>query len=303
MTAPKQIKRYLIEKLLKLTVKFPSTQGLAYPTLRQLMDKATVLFPVDKTLQFKTLKLAGLTCEEIKKRNEEPTQLLFHIHGGAFFLGGLKTHRGLMCDLVNYTQAQVIHVDYPLAPEHPFPAPLNALFDAYLEILEQGIQPKDITLSGDSCGGNLALALCLKLRDAGKPLPSGLILLSPWLDLTLSGESITLNAKHDALLSAQALKEGIRHYLADDASVDEPYVSPLFANLKDLPEILVQVGSKEILLDDAKRFKKLADEAGTDVTLSIFPGMWHNFHMFNHWVDDAKTAMQDIAKFVDHVDH
>lgn len=298
-----QFKQYLIEKLLKFTVNLPSRQGLPPQTLRTLMDKATLLFPIDKSLQFKKLKLAGLHCEEIKKPKEEPTQLLFHIHGGAFFLGGLKSHRGLMCDLVNYTHAQVIHVDYPLAPEKPFPNALNKLFDAYLEILEQGIHPKDITFSGDSCGGNLALALCLKLRDENKPLPSGIILLSPWLDLSLSGESIRLNEKHDALLSPQALEAGVRHYLNDDASVDEPYVSPMFGNLQGLPEILVQVGSKEILLDDAKRFKQMADAAGAKVTLSIFPGMWHNFHMFNHWVDDAKQAMKDIAKFVDHVDH
>lgn len=303
MAAPKQLKRYLIEKILKTTVKFPSRQGLPYQTLRNLMDKATLIFPIDKTLQFKKLKLAGLNCEEIKKRNAEPTQLLLHIHGGAFFVGGLKSHRAFMCDLVNYTQAQVIHIDYPLAPENPFPNALNKLFDAYLEILEQGIHPKDVTFSGDSCGGNLALALCLKLRDEGKPLPSGIILMSPWLDLSLSGESIRLNAKHDALLSVEALEEGVRHYLNDDASVDEHYVSPMFGNLKGLPEILVQVGSKEILLDDAKRFKEMADAAGAKVTLSIFPGMWHNFHMFNHWIDDAKQAMQDIAKFVDHVDH
>lgn len=303
MATPQQIKSYLIEKILKATIKMPSRQGLSAQTLRTLMDKATFIFPIDKSLQFKSLNIAGIACQEIKKRNSNPTQMLFHVHGGAFFLGGLNSHRGLMCDLVNYTQAQVLHFDYPLAPEHPYPHALDKLYEVYLEVLAQGILPKDITFSGDSCGGNLALALCMKLRDEDKPLPSGLILMSPWLDLSLSGESLRLNRKHDALLSNEALEEGLRHYITDDTSVDEAYVSPLFGNLKDLPEILVQVGSKEILLDDAKRFKQLADEAGTKVTLSIFPGMWHNFHMFNHWVDDAKTAMQDIARFVEHVDH
>ena len=302
MAAPKQIKRYILEKILKATVKFPSRQGLSAPTLRNLMDKASIIFPVDKSLQFKSLKIAGITCEEIKHRNTESSQMLFHVHGGAFFLGSLKSHRGLMCDLVNYTKTQVLHFDYPLAPENPYPNALDKLYDVYLEILEQGILPKDITFSGDSCGGNLALALCMKLRDEGKPLPSGLILMSPWLDLSLTGDSLDLNRKHDALLSNEALEEGIRHYITDDTSVDEAYVSPLFGNLKGLPEILVQVGSKEILLDDAKRFKQMADDAGAKVTLSIFPGMWHNFHMFSHWIEDAKTALNDIARFVDHVD-
>lgn len=303
MATPKQIKRYILEKILKTTVKLTSQQGLSAKTLRSLMDASTAIFPVDKSLQFKSLNISGIHCEEIKKRNSSPTQMIFHIHGGAFFLGGLKSHRGFMCDLVNYTNMQVLHCDYPLAPEYPYPNALSKLYDVYLGILEQGIHPKDITLSGDSCGGNLALALCMKLRDDGKPMPSGIVLLSPWLDLSLSGESLRLNKKHDALLSNEALEDGVKYYITEDTSVDEAYVSPMFGNLKGLPEILVQVGSKEILLDDAKRFKELADEAGAKVTLSIFPGMWHNFHMFNHWVEDAKTAMQDIARFVDHVDH
>lgn len=303
MPAPKQIKRYAIEKLLKAIVKFPSQQGLSANTLRNLTAQATRLFPVDKSLHFKKLTLAGMPCEEVRIRNSAATQMIFHIHGGAFFLGGLNSHRGLICDLVNTTKAQVLHVDYPLAPENPYPYALDLLFAAYLEILQQGIEPKDITLSGDSCGGNLALALCLKLRDEKLPLPNGLILMSPWLDLSLSGESIKLNNKHDALLSEQVLRQGVQYYITDDTSIDEPYVSPLFANLQGLPEILIQVGSKEILLDDAKRFKEYADKAGLKTTLSIFPGMWHNFHMFSHWVDSGKEALNDIAKFIDRIDY
>lgn len=302
MPKTSQLKTFAIEKILKATLKLPSEQGFSTTTLRKLLVPASKLLPVNRSLHFKKLHLAGMACEEIKIRNETPTQMIFHIHGGAFFLGGLDSHRGLMSDLVKYTKAQVLHLDYPLAPEHPFPYALDLLFAAYLEILQQGIEPKDITLSGDSCGGNLALALCLKLRDEKLPLPSGIILMSPWLDLSLSGESIKLNAKHDALLSERLLKQGIKYYITDDSSIDEPYVSPLFANLSGLPEILIQVGSKEILLDDAKRLKEYVDQAGGKATLSIYPGMWHNFHMFNHWVEQAQQALVDIARFVDHVD-
>ena len=302
MPAPQQLKYFVIEKALRTLVHFPSRQGLSAQTLRMILAKATKLFPVDQRLAFREISLAGMRCEEIRHRKAPATQLIFHIHGGAFFLGGLDSHRGLMCDLVRATGAQVIHLDYPLAPEFAFPHALDALQAAYLEALEQGIAPKNITLSGDSCGANLALALCLKLRDEKQPLPNGLILLSPWLDLSLGGASIVRNAKHDALLSEQLLRDGIKYYLDDQASVDEPYVSPLFANLKGLPEMLIHVGSKEILLDDAKRLKQAADEADVDCTLTIYPGMWHNFHMFSHWVDTAKRALRDIAKFVDHID-
>lgn len=297
------MKNYFIEKILKSTVKFSSQQGLSAKTLRTLTQQVTRVLPVDKSLQFKRLTIAGLACEEIKIKQTDATQLIFHIHGGAFFLGGLQTHRGLMCDLVKATKAQVIHIDYPLAPENPYPYALDSIYAAYLEILEQGILPKDITLSGDSCGGNLALALCLKLRDEKQPLPNGLILMSPLLDLSLTGESIIFNAKHDALLSEHTIRQGIEYYTTDDTSIDDPYVSPLFAHLEGLPEILIQVGSKEILLDDANRLKEFADQAGVKATLSIFPGMWHNFHMFNHWVDSGKNALNDIAKFIDRIDY
>lgn len=302
MPASNPFKTYAIEKLLRMCVHFPSRQGLTASVLRGLMSKAGRIFPVDQRLAFRQLHLAGMQCEEIRHKRDSATQLIIHIHGGAFFLGGLESHRGLMCDLVRATGAQVIHMDYPLAPEHPFPIALETLQAAYLEALEQGISAKNITLSGDSCGGNLALALCLKLRDEKLPLPNGLILLSPWLDLSLSGPSMKRNAKHDALLSEQALRDGVRYYLNDDASVDEPYVSPLFANLKGLPEMLIHVGSKEILLDDAKRLKDAADRADVACTLTIYSGMWHNFHMFSHWVDPAKRALKDIAKFVDRID-
>lgn len=296
------IHRYVLEKILKTTIRFPAKQGLAPETLRKMLAPAVKMFPVDDTLQFRTLELGGMRCEEIKKPKHSASQLIFHIHGGAFCLGGLDSHRGFMCDLVNATDMQVIHTDYPLAPEHTFPTALNRLYDAYLEILAQGILPKDITLSGDSAGGNLALALCLKLRDAKIDLPSSLVLLSPWLDLTLSGESMQYNAAQDVILSESFLRQSVERYVGDDASVDEAYVSPLFAQLEGLPDLLIQVGSKEILLDDAKRLKHYAEKAGVEVTLSIFPGMWHIFHLFNHWLPEGQEALTNIANFIKKVD-
>ena len=137
-------------------------------------------------------------------------------------------------------------------------------FDIYTTLLGQGIQAKDIILSGDSCGANLALGLALKIRDEGLAQVSGLILLSPFLDLTLSSESLRYNRKHDALLSIETLEAGINYYLPKSMDTADPAISPLFADLSGLPPILVQVGSKEILLDDAQRFKEKAEQAGVD---------------------------------------
>ncbi len=207
-----------------------------------------------------------------------------------------------MTDIAARTQMQVIHVDYPLAPESGFPDALDALYDIYQLLLDQGIQAKDIILSGDSCGANLALALCLRLKENQDEQPSGLILMSPFLDLTLSSESLRFNRKHDALLSIEALEAGIDYYLGNRIATDNPQVSPLFDDLSGLPPTLVQVGSKEILLDDAKRFRDQAKQAGVDVEFKLYTGMWHNFQMFSAWFDQAKHALADISEFAHQLD-
>lgn len=221
---------------------------------------------------------------------------------GLFFLGSLNTHRALMTELAARTQMQVLHVDYPLAPEAGFPDALDALYDIYQTLLDQGVLPKDIILSGDSCGANLALALALRLKDDPEQLPSGLILMSPFLDLTLSSESLRLNKKHDALLCIEALEAGIDYYLGDSMPKDDPRVSPIFDNLRGLPPTMIQVGSKEILLDDAKRFRDKAKEADVKVEFKLYTGMWHNFQMFSAWFDEAKQAISDLAVFAHQLD-
>jgi len=294
-------KQYFTETILKTTIRTPSRFSLPPTTLRMALEQMCRIFPVNKTVTVHSVRLAGVRAEEIKPQSSS-TQLIFHIHGGAFFLGSLNTHRAFMTDLAARTQMQVLHVDYPLSPEARFPEALDALYDIYHILLDQGVLAKDIILSGDSCGANLALALALRLKDNQDPLPSGLILMSPFLDLTLSSESLRLNKKHDALLSIEALEAGIGYYIGSRVARDDPRVSPLFADLSGLPPTLVQVGSKEILLDDAKRFRDYAKAAHVKVDFKLYTGMWHNFHMFNAWFDDAKQALADISDFAHKLD-
>lgn len=294
-------KYYFTESLLKATIRTPSQFNLAPNALRPVLDQLCRLFPQDRTVQIRPLRLAGVRAEEIKPQ-DSATQLIFHIHGGAFFLGNLNSHRAFMTYLAARTQMQVIHIDYPLAPEHPYPEAIEAIFDVYQTLLVQGIQPKDIIVSGDSCGANLALALCLRLKQQPEMMPSGLILMSPFLDLTLTSESLRFNQKHDALLSIETLQAGIKHYLKGGIQADDPRVSPLFDNLQGLPPTLVQVGSKEILLDDSNRFREKAEQADVKVEFKLYPGMWHNFQMFNAWFTEAKQAMADIAEFAHKLD-
>ena len=294
-------KQLITESILKTTIRKPSQFNLPPNSIRFALEQMCRAFPSNKEVEIRPLRLAGLRAEEIKPQSES-SQLILHIHGGAFFLGSLKTHRAFLTYVAARTQMQVLHVDYPLAPESVYPEASDAIFDIYTTFLGQGIQAKDIILSGDSCGANLALALALKIRDEGLPQVSGLILLSPFLDLTLTSESLRYNRKHDALLSIETLEAGIDYYVPKFMDTADPAISPLFADLTGLPPILVQVGSKEILLDDAQRFKEKAQQAGVDLTYKLYTGMWHNFQMFHHWFDEGKQALADLAEFAHQLD-
>ncbi|WP_312085889.1 alpha/beta hydrolase [Acinetobacter variabilis] len=294
-------KQLITESLLKATIRAPSRFNLPPSSLRVALEQMCKIFPQDKSVQIRSLRLAGVHAEEIKPQ-QESSQLIFHIHGGAFYLGSLNTHRAFMTQIAARTQMQVLHIDYPLAPESAYPEPLEALFDVYNLLLDQGIQAKDIILSGDSCGANLALALALKLQQEGLPQVSGLILLSPFLDLTLTSESLRYNQKHDALLSIETLKTGIQYYVPSVMDRGDPEISPFFADLSGLPPIHIQVGSKEILLDDATRFKEKAEQAGVEVEFKLYTGMWHNFQMFNAWFEEARQALADLSEFAHRLD-
>ena len=296
------LKQYLTESILKTSFKMPSRLNIPPTAVRFALEQLTRVFPQHKDVKIRSLRLAGIPAEEIKPQ-KSATQLIFHIHGGAFFVGSLKTHRAFLSEIAVRTQMQVLHLDYPLAPEHQYPEASEAVYDAYLQLLSQGILPKDIIISGDSCGANLALALALKLKNEDSELlPSGLILMSPFLDLTLTSESLRYNQKHDALLSIEALETGIEFYVPKGMDKSQPELSPIFGDFEGLPPTLVQIGSKEILLDDANRFETKAKAAKVDVTLKLYTGMWHNFQMFSPWFDEAKTSLADIATFAHRLD-
>ncbi|WDE15905.1 alpha/beta hydrolase [Acinetobacter schindleri] len=294
-------KQLITETILKTSIRKPSQFNLPPAALRKGLEQFCKLFPVDKNIEIRSLKLAGLNAEEIKPQ-QEATQLIFHIHGGAFYLGSMKTHRAFMSQIAARTQMQVLHVDYPLAPEAPYPAALDAVFNVYMQLLDQGVQAKDIILSGDSCGANLALALALKIQKLELPQPSGLILLSPFVDLTLTSESLSYNQVHDALLSLETLESGIQYYVPSSIEHGNPEVSPYFADLTGLPPMHIQVGSKEILLDDAQRLRDKALAAGVEVEFKLYTGMWHNFQMFSAWFDEARQSLADLANFAHRLD-
>ena len=296
------LKQYFTESILKASFKYPSRFNLSPSTMRFSIEQLSRIFPQRKDVHIRNLRIAGVRAEEIKPQAHS-TQMILHIHGGAFFVGSLNTHRAFLSEVAARTQMQVLHLDYPLAPENPFPEAGDAIYDVYQQLLDQGVLPKDIIISGDSCGANLALALVLRIKEENKQqLPSGLILMSPFLDLTLTGESMRYNQKHDALLSIEALEIGIEHYVPKHLDRSLAPLSPIFGDFEGLPPTLVQIGSKEILLSDAQRFEEKAKAAHVKVIYKLYTGMWHNFQMFSPWFDEAKRSLADIAEFAHHLD-
>ena len=244
-------------------------------------------------ITFQPIQIGSLAAAWVQP--DSPSGAILYLHGGAYTLGSINTHRNLAGMLAKATGRRVLLIDYRLAPEHPFPASLEDSLSAFNWLLDQEFSPEEIIIAGDSAGGGLALAALVSLRDEGIPLPSRAILFSPWTDLTLSGESITSQASADFILNAPHLADMARLYAGDQA-LNLPLISPLYADLSGLPPLLIQVGTDEILLDDSRRLARLAEEVGVEVQLEIYEEMFHVFHMFPFFKQTGQ-AFKSISNF------
>lgn len=234
---------------------------------------------------------------------DQPTRHILYLHGGAFVIGSPAIYREQSARIARASDAVVHAVDYRLAPEHPFPAALDDALAGYLGLLERGIESDRIVVAGDSAGANLALGVALRLRRDGRPQPAGLVLLSPWVDLGCSGQTMISNADTRHLAQRQGLLSSAGHYLGDRDPRD-PEASPLYADLAELPEMLIQVGSKETLLDDARALDERARQAGVPTRLEVYEGMVHEWHLLSALLppdeplEDAQRAVDSIGAFV-----
>ncbi len=222
--------------------------------------------------------------------------VFLYLHGGAYCLGSVAVQRELIARLCHATGYQALAIDYRLAPEHPFPAALEDAVAAYRWLLAEDYAPGDIALAGDSAGGGLAVAALVALRDAGTPLPTAAFCLSPWCDLILSGDSIQTQAAADPVLDAASLSRYARAYAAAHP-LEHPLISPLYADLRGLPSLLIQVGTAEILLDDATGLAAVAREAGVSVTLQTWEGLFHVFQMAS-FLPETSEALAQVADFL-----
>lgn len=296
MKLPQMIARPLVKASLRSSFKLPSLLPLPLPVLRGAMEGGALLFKPRADVLFEDSHLAGVPAQRVSPQGQAGGVLL-HFHGGAFFAGSSRTHRALASELAARAQVSVYMLDYRRAPEHPYPAALDDGLAAYGALLAQGWRAEQIILGGDSGGCAHILALAIALRDRGQPLPAALVMISPFVDLTLSLPSVTANARRDPMVTAHALRRGGDGYRGD-IPADDPRVSPLFADLRDLPPTLIQAGSEEILLDDALALCERGRQAGMIINSRIYGGMWHNFQMFNALISTADLALDELAGFM-----
>ncbi len=223
--------------------------------------------------------------------------VILFIHGGGWRLPAGALHTVYASKLAKKTKMSVWLVDYRLSPEHPFPAGLLDVADVYKAMLAEGHDPSKITVIGDSAGGNLTLALLLKLKADNLPMPAGAISISPATDTCMLGESYKTKKDVDPVLLSDLAEPAFSSYMRD-ASPDNPLVSPLYGDLEGLPPLLIMVGGLEILLDDSVRFAEKARKAGVDVTLDVHDEMYHCYPLFHGVLEEAKEAMDKIALFI-----
>ena len=225
-------------------------------------------------------------------------RVILYLHGGSYNSGSIASHRSLAANIANAAKTRALIIDYRLAPEHLFPAAVEDARAAYRWLLENQFSPDHIIVAGDSCGGGLALSLLISLRDEDQPLPAAAVCLSPWTNLTCTGESWETNLRKDIMLDPGALIKSAQIYLGEtDPRI--PLASPLYADLKGLPPLLIQVGSEEIFLSDATCFAEQAQAAGVRVTLEVWKGMQHEWHFAANILPEGKQAIEQIGQFIE----
>jgi epsilon-lactone hydrolase len=265
--------------------------------LRREWEEMALALPLPTHTQIEPLTIDGIKCETVNGSLAEAARLLVYVHGGGFSTGSLITHRELAARISLAANIPVLLIDYRLAPEHPFPAAQDDVLCVYRWLLAQGKQPSNMVIGGDSAGAQLVMSALVTLRDEGQPLPAATILISPWVDLALTGDSLQTRAEVDPLTFRADLQYAADLYLNGHDPYD-PFASPLYANLQGLPPMLIHVGDHESLLSDATRLAERARAAGVEVTLDVWPEMWHVWHGWAGSMPEGQAAIDKIGSYI-----
>lgn len=286
--------REMVDQMLR---DVPFDLGGEVAVQRPLLDQMLSSQPLPADVRVTSARLGGVPVVFVDITGTKPSGTIFHIHGGGFALGSAAGSVGLASSLARKTGMRAVSVDYRRAPEHPYPAALEDVTAAYRALLEQTGSGGPIVVSGESAGGNLAIELLIAGKAHALTMPAVVLLMSPMTDLTVTGASYATKADADPALSAQAIRTRVADYLAGTAPSD-PAVSPVFADMTGLPPLLIQVGSHEVLLDDATRLAAKAAADDVAVILDVTPGVPHVFQAFAAILDEGDEALNRAASFI-----
>lgn len=286
-----------LQPLLELLHTRPAPPLESVAALRDEMSIMGAWFNLPDEASCESVDAGGVAAEWLWLAPVEPHPVVVYLHGGGYVLGSPKTHRELALRVARAAGARVLSIDYRLAPEHPHPAAVDDALAAYRWLLAAGVAPERVVLMGDSAGGGLVVATLVALAASGARLPAAGVCLSPWVDLTIEGASAQQSRPGDPLISPELLRTMAAHYLAD-LPAWTPLASPLFAPLAGLPPLLIQVGTAELLYDDAARLAARACAAGVDVQFEPWDDMPHVWHLFAASLPEGRAAIEQVGRYV-----
>ena len=303
MKVKKTIGDFAIDALFN-TFKFLQTSGIVSNKIqRDLLNLLARRLPTPSGVNTESFDLQGqelliVSPSESIAKVKQSSKALLWFHGGGYHIGSPYTHLRMVAELARLSEVKAYIPDYRLAPEHPFPGALEDSINAYRHLLSLGYKAHDIVVGGDSAGGGLTMALLLSLKQSNEPMPAGAVLLSPWVDLTASSKSCYEKAPDDPMLSREMGLNWAKSYL-QGKDPKSPYASPLFADdVSGLPTILIHVGTREILYDDAQLLHEKLKKSGTVSMLKVWQGMPHVFQLFSGVIPQANEAITEIASFI-----
>jgi acetyl esterase/lipase len=254
-------------------------------------------FPAPDGVEYEDFHAGGVPAMRMRPAQVVPGRVLLYLHGGGYLVGAPRGYRGLVGRFAQRLRAEAVVPDYRLAPDALYPAAILDNLTAYEALLDAGADPDRIVVSGDSAGGAMAVALLVAARDKGLPLPAAAVAISPWANLEHTGTSIATKADADPLCTPAALRTMASNYMGANP-LNSPLASPVFADVRGLPPVQIQIGEREIMLSDAVRLAEHLAVAEVRVNLEVWPGMPHVWHLFSEDIDDADAALDSAVSFL-----
>lgn len=264
---------------------------------RKYLEKIAFLNPPPSGTKVVKLELGGVSCEQVRLGEQKDGKAIFFIHGGAFAFGSSRTHRNMVAYISRLTSYPVYSVDYRLTPENMYPIALEDCYDAFVHLAEK-FGPENIILAGASAGGNLCAALVHYLQEKGNSGPSGICLLSAWLDLRKNSKAAEINNDKDSVFDNEDLREYANFYCSPE-ELNSPFVSPLAGDLSYFPPTLIQVAKNELLFPDSDEFRKKLEAADVRVTFEPSENLYHAWQLYPSFLEEAKEAIVRLASFVE----